>query len=103
MLMNLETLDWDDELLAAIGRSARRCCRRSGRPRRSTATGERRLPGCRVRRLGDQQAALFGQTCFDAGEGKCTYGTGAFLLLNTGDQPVPSTNGLLTTRRLPDR
>jgi glycerol kinase len=47
--------------------------------------------------LGDQQAALFGQTCFAPGEGKCTYGTGAFLLINTGDQPVHSQNGLLTT------
>ncbi len=46
---------------------------------------------------GDQQAALFGQACFEVGEGKCTYGTGAFLLLNTGERPVPSKNGLLTT------
>ena len=47
--------------------------------------------------LGDQQAALFGQTCFAAGEGKCTYGTGSFLLLNTGERLVQSTHGLLTT------
>src|SRR5688500_15771253 len=47
--------------------------------------------------LGEQQAALFGQTGFEPGEGKCTYGTGAFLLINTGDQPVHSQNGLLTT------
>src|SRR5262249_7625592 len=46
---------------------------------------------------GDQQAALFGQACFTSGEAKCTYGTGAFLLLNTGHQPVASKNGLLTT------
>jgi glycerol kinase len=46
---------------------------------------------------GDQQAALFGQTCFSAGEAKCTYGTGAFLLLNTGPAPIRSTSGLLTT------
>jgi glycerol kinase len=46
---------------------------------------------------GDQQAALFGQTCFKAGEAKCTYGTGAFLLMNTGEMPVDSKNGLLTT------
>src|SRR4029078_3613435 len=45
----------------------------------------------------DQQAALFGQTCFEVGEAKCTYGTGAFLLLNTGARAVPSENGLLTT------
>jgi glycerol kinase len=47
--------------------------------------------------LGDQQAALFGQTCFAVGEAKNTYGTGNFLLLNTGDQPVQSKSGLLTT------
>jgi glycerol kinase len=47
--------------------------------------------------LGDQQAALFGQTCFRPGEGKCTYGTGNFLLVNTGERPTPSTHGLLTT------
>jgi glycerol kinase len=46
---------------------------------------------------GDQQAALFGQACFRPGESKCTYGTGSFLLMNTGPQPVPSRNGLLTT------
>jgi glycerol kinase len=47
--------------------------------------------------LGDQQAALFGQTCFEVGDGKCTYGTGGFLLLNTGEKPVKSKHGLLTT------
>ena len=47
--------------------------------------------------LGDRQAALFGQTCFGAGEGKSTYGTGGFLLLNTGPTAVPSTGGLMTT------
>jgi glycerol kinase len=47
--------------------------------------------------LGDQQAALFGQTCFAPGEAKCTYGTGSFLLLNTGERPVHSTRGLVTT------
>ncbi|SNR86862.1 glycerol kinase, partial [Haloechinothrix alba] len=47
--------------------------------------------------LGDQQAALFGQTCFSAGDAKCTYGTGSFLLMDTGDEPVRSTHGLLTT------
>jgi glycerol kinase len=46
---------------------------------------------------GDQQAALFGQECFQRGEAKCTYGTGAFLLMNTGEEPVPSKNGLVTT------
>ena len=47
--------------------------------------------------LGDQHAALFGQTCFSSGEAKNTYGTGCFMLLNTGEKPVPSTSGLLTT------
>ena len=47
--------------------------------------------------LGDQQAALFGQACFSPGEAKCTYGTGQFLMMNTGGSPMPSTNGLLTT------
>src|SRR5205807_2628840 len=46
---------------------------------------------------GDQQAALFGQACFEVGESKCTYGTGAFLLMNVGDAPVASTRGLLST------
>ena len=46
---------------------------------------------------GDQQAALFGQTCFDAGEAKNTYGTGCFLLMNTGEKPIFSKNGLVTT------
>ena len=46
---------------------------------------------------GDQQAALFGQACFAVGDAKCTYGTGAFVMLNTGDRPVPSQHGLLTT------
>src|SRR5512142_154561 len=47
--------------------------------------------------LGDQQAALFGQCCFSAGEAKNTYGTGCFMLLNTGEKPIPSNSGLLTT------
>src|SRR5262249_58448799 len=47
--------------------------------------------------LGDQQAALFGQGCFNTGEAKCTYGTGSFLLLHTGERPVPSERGLVTT------
>ncbi|GIE50763.1 glycerol kinase [Amorphoplanes nipponensis] len=56
------------------------------------------LPGVRIgAALGDQQAALFGQTCFSPGEAKCTYGTGGFLLLNTGTEPVRSGHGLLTT------
>ena len=97
MLMNLSTLDWDDELLAAMG------VPRAMLPRivpSSQVYGEARgdLAGVPVAgALGDQQAALFGQTCLSPGEAKCTYGTGSFLLLNTGQEPVPSRGGLLTT------
>jgi glycerol kinase len=97
MLMNLATLDWDDGLLDAIG------VPRAMLPEiRSSAEvyGEARgvLAGVPVASaLGDQQAALFGQTCFSPGEGKCTYGTGNFLLVNTGEQAVQSGHGLLTT------
>jgi glycerol kinase len=97
MLMNLRTLEWDDVLLDAIG--VPRAMLPEIRPSAEIygeATGE--LAGLRVAgALGDQHAALFGQTCFAPGEGKCTYGTGSFLLLNTGEQPVTSANGLLTT------
>jgi glycerol kinase len=97
MLMNLATLDWDEELTAAIGvpRAMLPQIRAS-----SEIYGEAggALAGVPVASaLGDQQAALFGQTCFSPGEGKCTYGTGSFLLVSTGDRPVASTNGLLTT------
>jgi glycerol kinase len=97
MLMNLATLDWDDGLLAAIGvpRAILPEIRSS-----SEVYGEARgvLAGVKVASaLGDQQAALFGQACFEPGEGKCTYGTGNFLLVNTGADVVASTNGLLTT------
>jgi len=97
MLMNLKTLDWDDDLLEAMD------VPRAMLPRivsSSEVFGEARgvLEGVRVASaLGDQQAALFGQTCFSPGEGKCTYGTGNFLLVNTGEAPVISKNGLLTT------
>src|ERR1700677_165296 len=97
MLMNLATLDWDDELLAAIG--VPRAMLPEIRPS-AEVYGQARgaLEGVSVAAaLGDQQAALFGQTCFSPGEGKCTYGTGNFLLVNTGERPVASTNGLLTT------
>lgn len=97
MLMNIRTLKWDDELLAFFG------VPRPMLPEiRSSAEsyGEARslLPGVRITAaLGDQQAALFGQTCFSPGEAKCTYGTGSFLLLNTGTDVVRSRHGLLTT------
>jgi glycerol kinase len=98
MLMNIHTLDWDDELLDAIGvpRAMLPEIRSS-----SEVYGEARegpLKGVPVAAaLGDQQAALFGQTCFSPGEAKCTYGTGSFLLFNTGERPVSSSSGLLTT------
>ncbi|WP_159662254.1 glycerol kinase GlpK [Streptomyces mexicanus] len=97
MLVNLRTLTWDAELLAFFG------VPRPLLPEiRSSAEsyGEARalLPGVRITAaLGDQQAALFGQTCFSPGEAKCTYGTGSFLLMNTGTDLVRSHNGLLTT------
>lgn len=93
LLMNLETLDWDPELVAAMD------VPRAMLPEiRSSSEVYGTYEGVPVASaLGDQQAALFGQTCFAPGEGKCTYGTGAFLLINTGDKPVHSRNGLLTT------
>jgi glycerol kinase len=97
MLMNIETLNWDDELLSAFG--IPRVMLPEILPS-SYVYGEARdgLVGIPVASaLGDQQAALFGQACFSPGEAKCTYGTGSFLLLHTGDQPVRSERGLLTT------
>ena len=97
LLMNLKTLQWDDELLAAIG--VPHAMLPEIRPS-SEVYGPARgvLEGVPVAAaLGDQQAALFGQACFSPGEGKCTYGTGSFLLVNTGAEPVASKAGLLTT------
>ena len=97
MLMNLETLDWDDEILSLMGipRSMLPSIKASSEVY-GTATGE--LAGIPVAGdLGDQQAALFGQTCFSPGEAKNTYGTGCFMLMNTGSKIVPSKSGLLTT------
>jgi glycerol kinase len=97
MLMNLETLDWDDEILKVMGvPRAMLPTIRGSSDVYGTANGV--LEGVPVAGdLGDQQAALFGQTCFAVGEAKNTYGTGNFLLLNTGNQPVQSKHGLLTT------
>jgi glycerol kinase len=96
MLMNLETLDWDDSLLDAFGvpRAMLPEIRASSEVY-GEATAVAGIPVASA--LGDQQSALFGQTCFERGEAKCTYGTGSFLLMNTGEQPVRSTHGLLTT------
>ena len=97
MLMNLETLDWDDDLCAAIGvpRSMLPQIRSS-----SEVYGEAKgtLAGISVAGdLGDQQAATFGQAAYDVGDAKNTYGTGCFMILNTGTDLVPSKSGLLTT------
>jgi len=102
MLMNLETLDWDDELLSFFGIPRRMLPRirpsSSPEPYGVTrpdgpADGEVPLTAS----LGDQQAAMVGQVCLAPGEAKNTYGTGNFLLLNTGENIVRSQNGLLTT------
>jgi glycerol kinase len=97
MLMNLETLDWDDELLEAFGipRSMLPTIQPS-----SAVYGQLKgtLEGISVAGdLGDQQAATFGQAAYDIGDAKNTYGTGNFMLLNTGTEIVPSKSGLLTT------
>lgn len=125
LFMNLETVDWDESLVKAVcGGSS--CWKTSSEvdgtiplatalpkivPSSDRDIGTiHGIPCCSNLEnkvalkdviigsiLGDQQAALFGQTCFQPGEAKCTYGTGLFLMMNTGDKPTPSTNGLLTT------
>lgn len=96
-LMNLARLDWDDALLAAFG------IPRAVLPRivaSSAVLGEARNPLAGVPlagMLGDQQAALMGQACLCPGEAKNTYGTGCFVLMNTGEMPIASTAGLITT------
>jgi len=102
MLMNLETLDWDDEILKIMGIPRKMLPRVVpssdpdvwGHTPKSGPFGDS-IPVCGD--LGDQQAALFGQACYDTGEAKNTYGTGCFMLLNTGTKPIPSKSGLLTT------
>jgi glycerol kinase len=97
-LVNLSTLDWDPELFRAFGipREIVPEIRSSSEPYGEVQRGP--LKGVPIAGiLGDQQAALVGQTCFRRGEAKNTYGTGCFLLMNTGDKPVPSEHGLLTT------
>jgi len=96
MLMDLATLEWDDGILATMGIPKSMLPQiRSSSQVYGDATGT--LAGIPVAGdLGDQQAALFGQTCFSVGEAKNTYGTGNFLLLNTGTSPVPSNSGLIT-------
>jgi glycerol kinase len=97
MMMNLETLDWDDEILGILGvpRAMLPEIRASSEIYGEAKDGLAGIPVAGD--LGDQQAALFGQTCFSIGEAKNTYGTGNFLLLNTGNEAVQSKSGLLTT------
>ena len=99
MLFNIKDLKWDDEILAEldIPKSMLPEAKPSSCIYGST---EASLFGVEIPiggAAGDQQSALFGQTCFTPGEAKCTYGTGAFLLMNTGTEPVYSDNGLVTT------
>jgi glycerol kinase len=102
MLMNLDTLEWDEEILEvmAIPRQMLPRIVPSSDPAGWGLTPAGgpfadSIPVCG--NLGDQQAALVGQTCYSAGEAKNTYGTGCFMLLNMGTEPVPSESGLLTT------
>ena len=100
LLYDLHRLDWDEQLLAWAG-AARSCLPQLRPSSEPDGYGLVRLgplagvPICAD--LGDQQAALFGQACFAPGEAKNTYGTGCFLLMNTGASPLPSRHGLLTT------
>ena len=99
MMFNINTLQWDDEILEELG--IPKCMLPEVKPSScvygmtdpSFLGGEIPIGGA----AGDQQAALFGQTCFTPGEAKNTYGTGCFLLMNTGEKPVFSRNGLVTT------
>lgn len=97
MLFNIKDLCWDEEILNEL--NIPRCMLPEVKPSSCVYGttdyfgGEVKIAGA----AGDQQAALFGQTCFNAGEAKNTYGTGCFLLMNTGEKPVFSKNGLVTT------
>ena len=99
MLFNINTLQWDDEILRLLDIPA------SMLPKAVPSSGiyghtSAQFFGAPIPiagAAGDQQAALFGQACFDPGDSKCTYGTGAFLLMNTGETPIFSRNGLVTT------
>ena len=99
MLFNITKLDWDEEILQEFG--IPRCMLPQVRPSSQVyGMAEASFFGAEIPiggAAGDQQAALFGQTCFTPGETKNTYGTGCFLLMNTGEKPVFSQNGLVTT------
>ncbi|WP_295211864.1 glycerol kinase GlpK [Ruminococcus sp.] len=99
MLFNIHTLEWDKEILGLLGipkailPEVKECSGVIGETEESIFGGRIKIAGC----AGDQQAALFGQCCFREGDVKNTYGTGGFLLMNTGEKPVESKHGLLTT------
>ena len=99
MLFNINTLEWDDDILKELNipremlPEAKPSSCVYGESDPEFFGGKIKIAGA----AGDQQAALFGQTCFTAGEAKNTYGTGCFMLMNTGDKPIFSKNGLLTT------
>ena len=99
MLFNINTLEWDDEILAEL--NIPKCMLPEAKPSSCVygKTDEHFLGGAIPigGAAGDQQAALFGQTCYNPGEAKNTYGTGCFMLMNTGETPVFSKNGLVTT------
>lgn len=99
MLFNIHTLTWDAEILEKLGipLSILPTPMPSSQIYGHTDAAFFGAPIAIAGAAGDQQAALFGQTCFTPGESKCTYGTGAFLLMNTGDKPILSKNGLVTT------
>jgi glycerol kinase len=99
LVFNIHTLDWDDELLKVLG-IPRKMLPEVRASSEVYGHCEEALLGGRIpiaAAAGDQQAATFGQACFETGSAKNTYGTGCFMLLNTGKEPVPSRNGLLTT------
>ncbi len=99
MLFNINTLEWDDEILEEL--NIPKCMLPEAKPSSCVyGTTDASYFGAPIPiggAAGDQQSALFGQTCFHAGEAKNTYGTGCFLLMNTGEKPVFSENGLVTT------
>ncbi len=99
MLFNINTLQWDDEILTELG--IPKCMLPEAKPSSCVyGNADPQFFGGPIPiggAAGDQQAALFGQTCFEPGEAKNTYGTGCFLLMNTGEKPVFSKNGLVTT------
>ncbi|MFH1920778.1 MAG: glycerol kinase GlpK [Planctomycetota bacterium] len=99
LIFNIHSLDWDDELLRILDvpRAMLPEVRPSSEVYGQTASELFGKPIPIAASAGDQQAATFGQACFEPGSAKNTYGTGCFMLMNTGDQPVPSKNNLLTT------